>query len=278
MKRYNTIIFVPHARARFRKVSVSNRFLLVLAAASAAVFLCAIAFGWAYFSTQRRDRQYRGALAENVRLKSATQQLSTRLAGLSRELDEFESRTERLAIVAGLPATIGRGVGGPRVQRPADVSDRSALLHTRLTSLEAQFARRQAVISSTPTVAPVRGVWNSGFGSRRDPFTGSAAFHSGLDISTRRLEPVLATAGGVVSKSGWSGDYGKVVEISHATGYETVYGHLAQVLVREGQRVARGDRIGLVGSTGRSTSAHLHYEVRRGSHPVNPLEYILDAR
>lgn len=280
MKKYNTIIFVPHAKARFRKVTVSTRLLAFSGVGSALVLVSAIAFGWAFFSSAPRDRQYRQALAENARLSSTTADLSRQLDGLSRQLNEFDSRTQRLAIVAGLSQS-GQGVGGPMATVPssgAELSDRSAAVGSRLAALESQFARRSAIVSSTPTVAPVRGLLNSGFGSRQDPFTGEEAFHSGVDISTRRDEPVLATAEGVVIKSGWSGDYGKTVEIAHATGFTTVYGHLDAVLVKEGQRVNRGERVGLVGSTGRSTGPHLHYEVRQANRVVNPLDYILDAQ
>lgn len=277
MRNYNTIIFVPHARAPFRKLSISTRLLGFGASAAAGIFLAAIAFGWAYFASERRDGQYRNALAENARLRASTQQMNQRLAGLSRQLEDFETRTRSLAIVAGLPLAARGGAGGPLTSSQAALSLRTASLDTRLAEIADQFARREQMISSTPTVAPVRGVMNSGFGSRRDPFNGSPAFHSGLDISTRSFEPVLATADGLVTRSGWSGDYGQMVEIAHRTGYRTVYGHLASVLVREGARVRRGDRVGLAGSTGRSTGTHLHYEVRRGDRPVNPLEFILDG-
>lgn len=280
MKRYNTIIFVPHAKARFRKVTVSNRLLLTAALGSVSVLLAALAFGWAFIASAGRDRQYRQVLADNSRLKTNTAELSRRLAGLSQKLAGFELRTQRLAIVAGLSDTGKNGMGGPKIPGNAAPGDpeRTAALESRLNSLETQFARRSAIASSTPTVAPVRGLLNSGFGPRKDPFTGEGSFHPGLDISTRRHEPVLATAEGVVVKSGWSGDYGKEVEIAHSTGYVTIYGHLDEVLVKEGQRVLRGEKLGLVGSTGRSTGPHLHYEVRKDERAVNPLEYILDAR
>ena len=280
MRKYNTIIFVPHAKARFRKLTVSSRVLVLAGAGSVLVLAAAIAFGWAFFSSAERDRLYRRALAENARLSSTTTTLSRQLDGLSRQLEEFDSRTQRLAIVAGLSQS-GTGLGGPIAASPLSsngLSDRSSAIGSRLAALESQFARRSASVSSTPTVAPVRGLLNSGFGTRQDPFTGEPAFHSGLDISTRRDEPVLATAEGLVIKSGWSGDYGKTVEIAHATGFTTVYGHLDAILVREGQRVNRGERVGLVGSTGRSTGPHLHYEVRQAGRVVNPLDYILDAQ
>ncbi len=277
MSRYSTIIFVPHARARFRKFTVSTRLLAAVGAGVFALLACSVSFGWAYLSTAREDRQYRQTIAENARLRTSTQTLERRLAGLSREIEQFEDRTRRLAIVAGLPRE-DAGQGGPLERTDPISPERRGAIAARLDALENQLARREAVTSSTPTVAPVRGLLNSGFGSRSDPFTGSPAFHTGLDISTRRREPVLATAGGTVARSGWSGDYGNVVEIDHPTGYRTVYGHLDVILARAGQTVKRGDQIGLVGSTGRSTGPHLHYEVRLADRAVNPLDFILDAR
>jgi len=278
--KYNTIIFVPHAKAKFRKLTVSSRLLAAVAAGSAVVLLAALAFGWAFFFTSHRDRQYLQVVADNARLKSSSTALQARLEGLSRQLTAFETRTRRLAIVAGLAESGRTGAGGPLLSDLpwSSLDERSATVGSRLSALEGQFARRETLVSSTPTVAPVRGLLNSGFGVRRDPFTGEGAFHAGLDISTLRNEPVLATASGVVVKSGWRGDYGKAVEIDHGTGYRTVYGHLATILVRDGQKVQRGERVGLVGSTGRSTGPHLHYEVRQGDRILNPLEYILDAK
>lgn len=276
MRNYNTIIFVPHARAPFRKLSVSSRLLGIAGAAAAGIFIAAVAFGWAYFASERRDGQYRSALAENAKLRASTERMTRRLSGLSRQLEDFEMRTRSLAIVAGLPAAAAGGVGGPSSATTHGLALRSVRLDSRLDAIADQFARREKMISSTPTVAPVRGMMNSGFGSRRDPFNGSPAFHSGLDISTRHSEPVLATADGLVTRSGWSGDYGQMVEVAHPTGYRTVYGHLASVLVRQGARVRRGEKLGLAGSTGRSTGTHLHYEVRRGDRAVDPLEFILD--
>jgi murein DD-endopeptidase MepM/ murein hydrolase activator NlpD len=278
MSRYSTIIFVPHARARFRKLTVSTRLLAGATASLLAVLVCAVAFGWAYFSTARQDRRYRETLAENERLKGSTRRLEQKLTSLSKQIGEFEDRTRRLAIVAGLPKE-SAGQGGPLEGAAGPISpEREQALSARLDLLESQLARRETVTASTPTVAPVRGLLNSGFGERSDPFTGSPAFHTGLDISTRWREPVLATAAGRVSRAGWSADYGNVVEIDHPAGYRTVYGHLDVILAKSGESVQRGDRIGLVGSTGRSTGPHLHYEVRRADHAVNPLEYILDSR
>jgi murein DD-endopeptidase MepM/ murein hydrolase activator NlpD len=178
-------------------------------------------------------------------------------------------------LVAGLPPS-APGAGGPTLHAGQDLEARSALLSGRLDEVESQIDRRKSVLLSTPTVAPVDGLLNSGFGVRRDPFHGNPAFHAGLDISTPSGQPVGATAEGLVVKAGWHGEYGNLVEIEHRSGYRTLYGHLSRILVAEGQKVKRGDKIGLVGSTGRSTAPHLHYEVRAGNRVVNPLEYILD--
>jgi len=280
VKKYNTIIFVPHARARFRQLTISTRFLGVAAGAAAMLFVAAVAFGWAYFASSRRDRQYRIAMAENDRLRAATSALHQRLDGITRQLSDFEARTRRLAIVAGLSDTVRGGLGGPS-STPAssqDVAGQSQALSARLSLLESQFSRRTELIAATPTVWPVHGAVNSGFGVRPDPFTGVPAFHEGVDISTARSEPVLATADGIVLRSGWAGEYGKAIALAHGDRYETLYGHLEETLVTEGQTVHRGDRVGLVGSTGRSTAPHLHYEVHVDGHPVNPLEYILESR
>ena len=219
-------------------------------------------------------------MAENARLRATTATLHQRLDGISKQLSDFETRTRRLAIVAGLSDTVRGGLGGPAAERipSSDLAGESALVSSRLSLLENQFSRRFELVASTPTVWPVHGAVNSGFGIRPDPFTGQPAFHEGVDISTARSEPVFATADGVVMRSGWAGEYGKAIALAHGDRYETVYGHLEETLVAEGQKVHRGDRVGLVGSTGRSTAPHLHYEVRVDGHPVNPLEYILETR
>ena len=279
--KYNTIIFVPHARARFRKLTISSRFLGLAAAAVASILLAAVAFAWAYFSSARHDREYRFAMAENARLRSTTADLHTRLDGISKRMSDFEARTRRLAIVAGLTDSARAGVGGPEIppeSAAAEFGRQSALLDTRLSMLEKQFSRRSAQIASTPTVWPVRGAVSSGFGLRTDPFDGGTSVHEGIDISTSRGEPVLATADGTILLSGWAGEYGRAIEIVHNDRYVTLFGHLQETLVKEGQVVRRGDRVGLVGSSGRSTAPHLHYEVRVDGRPVNPLEYILESR
>lgn len=127
-----------------------------------------------------------------------------------------------------------------------------------------------------PVAANVR--FTSGFGPRRDPRTGRSRMHSGVDFAGPQGTAILATSDGVVTHAGWQGGYGNTVVIRHAFGIETLYAHLHSINVRKGQRVSRGDRIGGMGTTGRSTGVHLHYEVRIGGNPVNPMTYIRAAR
>jgi murein DD-endopeptidase MepM/ murein hydrolase activator NlpD len=112
------------------------------------------------------------------------------------------------------------------------------------------------------------------FGERSDPFTGEAGFHQGIDISTDKGTPVLATADGLVVSASYGGDYGNLVVLKHQFGLSTRYAHLSGFAVKAGQRIKRGEVIGYVGSTGRSTGAHLHYEIMANGHLLNPLQLL----
>jgi murein DD-endopeptidase MepM/ murein hydrolase activator NlpD len=116
--------------------------------------------------------------------------------------------------------------------------------------------------------------FSSGFGVRSDPFRGGAAMHAGVDMPAPIGTPIYATADGYVGRAGWTGGYGNLVELEHGKGIETRYGHLSAILVHPGQKVRRGDLIARMGSTGRSTGSHLHYEVRIDGHAVNPIPFL----
>jgi murein DD-endopeptidase MepM/ murein hydrolase activator NlpD len=133
---------------------------------------------------------------------------------------------------------------------------------------------KQAVVS-LPILSPLKKVerLTSGFGFRIDPFRHTLAFHAGIDFKGPYGESVLATSDGLVVKAGWDGGYGRVVEIAHDNGVATRYGHLSWVAVSPGQRVKRGDIVGRLGSTGRSTGPHLHYETRVGGRAIDPVRF-----
>jgi murein DD-endopeptidase MepM/ murein hydrolase activator NlpD len=135
---------------------------------------------------------------------------------------------------------------------------------------------RRAKWASTPSIWPVRGWVTSGFGRRLSPFTGEPAMHRGIDISVPEGTPIVAPANGNVTLARWDGGLGNTIRINHGYGYETIYGHLNKILVHPGQRVKRGQLIGLVGNTGFSTGPHLHYQVQVNLVATNPLRFILN--
>jgi murein DD-endopeptidase MepM/ murein hydrolase activator NlpD len=128
---------------------------------------------------------------------------------------------------------------------------------------------------SIPSIQPISNFkFTSAFGVRSDPFRGSAAMHAGVDLSAPYGTPIYATADGVVDRAQWTGGYGNMVEIDHGKGIATRYGHMSRIAAHAGEHVKRGELIGYVGSTGRSTGNHLHYEVRIDGHAVNPIPFL----
>jgi murein DD-endopeptidase MepM/ murein hydrolase activator NlpD len=289
-RKTNTIIFVPHARAKFRQFHVSSRLLIGLGVS----FLLSILIGgtfttlWVY--SFRRNREMNVLAEENRNLRGRTSLLNGRLETIEKQLTEFEERTRRLALVAGLTGIHDSGTGGVGgltsvAADPAASSEngvvealrRGTVLSSRLALIERRLSTQADQLSLTPTLAPTVGVLTAGFGNRVDPFNGKPEFHTGIDISTPSGNRIVSPANGTIVKVGWENGYGRFVEIAHGYGVNTTYGHLATARVVEGQRVKRGDVIALVGSTGRSTGPHLHYEVRSGGKAVNPLDFILNA-
>lgn len=153
---------------------------------------------------------------------------------------------------------------------------RSELQEISFLELDEFFKNQSSLFSSTPSIWPARGWVTSAFGYRRSPFTNMRELHEGVDIATRAGSPIVATANGVVIRSGRDNSYGKMVEVDHGYGIITRYGHNSKNLVKTGDRVKRGEVIALVGNTGRSTGPHSHYEVILNGVPVNPLRYILE--
>jgi murein DD-endopeptidase MepM/ murein hydrolase activator NlpD len=143
--------------------------------------------------------------------------------------------------------------------------------------LEQAWGDRLKVLASTPSLAPVSGFFSDGYGWRRDPIDGSREFHKGVDIVAPTGTPVRAAADGLVTAAGRMSGYGSMVHLAHGYGMGTRYGHLSRIVVTPGQRVKRGDIVGYVGSTGRSTGPHLHYEVFRAGGQVDPRKYLGEA-
>lgn len=164
-----------------------------------------------------------------------------------------------------------------KIQRDISWLERHSTEEERILEELIEAAQdKSARWAATPSIWPVRGWVTSGFGPRISPFTNQLAMHDGLDIGAAPNTPVQSPASGHVVSAGFDAKMGNVILIDHGYGIQTEYGHLAKILVRQGQRVKRGDVIALVGSTGLSTGPHLHYMVKVKGQAVNPQNYILD--
>ncbi len=235
-------------------------------------------------------------LVENGSYRAATGELTAQIQSLEGVIDDLGTRAalppEQVRAMQKLPVVVRSHAAGGTVQPNAAVSElaRAALstpedtfgvlrdllhgLESRLRNVRRDVERRQELAAATPSIWPAHGWLTGTFGGRSDPFTGEPGFHQGLDISTEKGQPVFATADGSVEAASYSGDYGNLIVLKHAFGLVTRYGHLSSFTVKPGQQVKRGDVIGYVGSTGRSTGAHLHYEILANGKLINPLQLL----
>lgn len=156
----------------------------------------------------------------------------------------------------------------------SDIRDKSSVQLQGLSTLLKELQGYRIRLSQTPTISPVQGLVTSFYGVRSSPFTGETKMHKGVDIAAPMGSPIKAAANGTVVRAGTADDYGNYVEIAHGFGVVTRYAHAQKILVRVGTRVSKGDLIGLVGATGRTTGPHLHYEVEVGGRKVDPSNFI----
>ena len=223
-----------------------------------------------------------------VRLQTSLDNIESRqVAALTSVEDTMESKMRRMrGVFSDLGLDMGQleaatpraaGVGGPfiPVKLPADAGAFERQLY-RINITRAQVDRLNRTLAQVPYRKPVIGEveFTSGFGIRSDPFLGRPAMHTGLDFRAQAGDPVRATANGKVSSAGWAGGYGRMVEIDHGNGLATRYGHLSEIGVKVGDVIKIGQVIGAVGSTGRSTGPHLHYETRIDGEAVDPQKFL----
>jgi murein DD-endopeptidase MepM/ murein hydrolase activator NlpD len=235
-------------------------------------------------------------LIENGSYRLATGELTAQIQSLEGVINDLGTRAslppEQLRAMQKLPTVVRSHAAGGSVQPNAAISEaaRAALstpedtfgvlrellhgLESRLRNVRRDVERREALAAATPSIWPAHGWLTGTFGGRSDPFTGEPGFHQGLDISTEKGKPVFATADGTVESAAYTGDYGNLIVLKHAFGLATRYGHLSSFAVQPGQEVKRGDVVGYVGSTGRSTGAHLHYEILANGKLINPLQLL----
>jgi murein DD-endopeptidase MepM/ murein hydrolase activator NlpD len=222
-----------------------------------------------------------------TKLQRSLDQVETRqVAVLGLVEESFESRARRMrGVLSDLGLDVGQmeaaaprsGIGGPFVAvKPSNDANSFERQLYRINISRAQVERLNRTLALVPYRKPVVGdvEFSSGFGVRSDPFLGRPAMHTGLDFRAGMGDPVRATAAGKVVSAGWSGGYGQMVEIDHGNGLSTRYGHLSKILAKVGEAIKIGQMVGEVGSTGRSTGPHLHYETRIDGDAVDPQKFL----
>ncbi|MEZ0232177.1 MAG: M23 family metallopeptidase [Methylophilaceae bacterium] len=218
--------------------------------------------------------------------------LAIQLGEIQARVMRLDALSDRLSTVAGIKdketeqAVPPPGQGGPEKdgyglteeelqQKISELMLELDSKSERLNKLETALVHQSMQRNAIPNMHPVDGAYNSSsYGWRVDPFSGKMAFHEGLDFTSDIGTPIYAAAGGIVISAEQTPDYGKIVKIDHGTGLETRYAHASQLLVKAGDRVEKGQLIAKVGSTGRSTGAHLHFEVRLNGAPLDPRKYL----
>jgi murein DD-endopeptidase MepM/ murein hydrolase activator NlpD len=298
-KKFYTVLLVPDASSQIRTFHIAKSVLGALAVAAALVFVAFLFFIYQAVSLNGHMlelRRLRVAASQQGHMLGKVDRLEAELTGL-REFDarlrtaaglEAKEREGSFVGVGGADAPSARTLMAAAVahQTPSpdtltreldrlsrEMNDRSKSFQELIDQLEA----KRGILAATPTIWPVKGWLTAGFGHRRSPFTGQRQMHEGVDISNSVGTPVVAPAEGIVSYAGPLGGFGNVVSIDHGHKISTFYAHLQQHKVSRGQRVRRGDVIASLGTTGRVTGPHLHYEIQVGGAAVDPSKYVIDT-
>ncbi len=301
-KTWNVMIVPDSPGRKVLNFNLSSRFLRNVAIAAASVVVFTMLF--LMFAVRGWQNE---KLTQISSLETELKDQETEVSKLREEFSILERLEDKLRTMAGLKPrersdseTVAGGQGGPgweisaggpsgataadesrkslEHRTPKELLADSVELKSSFEEINDIFEQEKERLSSIPSINPVssQDAWiSSGYGYRKDPITGNRRFHDGSDIVAPRHTPVIAPADGVVTFAGWREGLGRTVEIKHGYGYVTIYGHNQKLLVKKGERVKRGDVIAHVGSSGRSTGPHVHYEVRLNDKQVNPYKYLM---
>ena len=302
-----TVVVFPGAMGSPKKFCLPKKFAKIGFAVTGVLFVALIAssvyFVQQYMELQGNETELAKLRKESKIRKIQVEKFSHQVKNFETEMARLERFEKKLRVITALensPKSVEKnwGVGGPfglttsscntsmgrgaasmveRLSIGLDHLDKQAKIQSiSFQELDNFFKNQKSLLSSTPSIWPTRGWVTSGFGFRKSPFTGLREKHEGWDIAARSGSQVRATADGEVVVEGREYGYGNMVEVNHGYGVVTRYGHNSKHLVKVGDRVKRGQVISLVGSTGRSTGPHLHYEVLLHGVPVSPKNYILE--
>lgn len=287
-KRFYILFVARGDDGTLRKISIPVHYLYVFAIGAAIGFLSLTGIASSYTRMLLKVSQFNQLRTEKDQLKSSYSRLEQVAKERDVQVASLGSIASEVSALYGLKSEPTVGTGSSDQIHDADITSSLDQLHALRTSaltgatmvgLTMGLTRNATTAdwiraNSAPNVWPVEGQVTGSFGERIDPFNGEGAFHSGVDIGSTYGKQIIAPADGVVLATETLGGYGKIIMMDHGSGISTRYGHLSGFAVTAGQRVQRGDVIGYVGESGRSTGPHLHYEVRINGTPVNPYKYL----
>lgn len=290
-KKFYAFLIFPGAHGRLHKIQLPFYIIHLVLALSVVGIMTVAALANSYARMLLKVSNYNNLRSEREALKTQYRTLESTVTSTNAQLDSLQSLAAEVALTYGFGDTrrprFPAAVLALATQTNAtvDSSFRASLYAYNLirrASLEpdgsasglGMFSNPQVVRSTIPSIWPVRGQITAGFGQRMDPFSGEGAFHPGVDISVPFGTKVEAAADGIVLEAGPESGYGNQVLIDHGYGLTTKYGHLSKIFVVVGQELKRGQVIGAVGMTGKTTGPHLHYEVHVQDTPVNPVKYL----
>lgn len=290
-RRYCMFVFAPDAHGRMRKLHLPLFVVHILLAVALIGAITILAAFTSYSRVLWKATRYNALRKEKDTLKQQYRQLQAMVTDTNQKLSSLQSLATEVAMTYGVlrfrqtPFRTIEDVDGPQESVSQSRFEASLRQFNFLQSYATAITLRAEGLPmlpgqtwddllATPSLWPVHGRLTGTFGERLDPFNGEGTFHSGVDISSTYGERVEAAADGVVASTGYRPGYGRVVIVDHGFGLSTWYAHLSGFSVYPGKRVRRGDVIGYVGSSGKATGPHLHYEVRIHDTPVNPWKYL----
>lgn len=301
MNRQTTLVIIPENTSRVRQFKFSRAFI-VFAACLIVLSVTALSVIVYDYCKLKRSLPSMHALEREVAGQRAQiQAFAKKIGDLKSNIIALHEFEKKIRVIANVERPADQdgvfGIGGSMPEdldaslpltekhnsllrqmhaQVEDLHEASAVGKEAFEELHKYLQSQKSLLASTPAIWPTTGWMSSAFGYRKSPFTGLKEFHRGIDIATRMGTPIIAPADGTVTSARTNGGLGKCIVIKHGHGMVTRYGHLKKYLVKPGTRVKRGDKIALVGNTGRSTAPHLHYEVHLNGIAVNPAKYILN--
>ena len=272
MQKSYSILILPMRGTKMRRLIFSRRFIQCLLIAGVLIFgisgWMVDNYRWLRIQTRNDQKLRVEAVEEVVLLRS---ELKDQRVKLSSVQERIESSQKLLANWKGLRKKIASSL--PRKRRAAFSNGK--LVETLESSLTSLGGEIEGLIASIPIIWPTKGWVSSGFGRRKDPVTGKPDYHNGIDIANHKGTPVYAPGNAVVKFVGYGKANGRSIILNHGQGITTQYSHLSKVHIKKGEKVKKDQQIAAIGSTGKSTNPHLHYEVRVNRVPIDPRRYLI---